>query len=122
MRQPLAIPTGHAVWGTALVCCPGPVLTAVAGQPVGRPELLILRVLGARHLAQAAVSAAVPSRAVLRAGAVVDLLHAASCVGLALAEPRWRRAAGLGGLSASAFAAAGLAIARGAGRRSRHAT
>lgn len=111
MRQPLAIPTGHALWGAALVCCPGPLLSAVAGRPAGRPEKRILRVLGIRHVIQAAVSAAVPSAWVLRAGAGVDALHAATCVGLAVADPRWRRAATVSGVSATAFAAAGLALA-----------
>jgi hypothetical protein len=104
------VPALHTVWGGVLVCVPAPLfrLTGAAPSPVA---CRLLRVLGARHLAQAAVTAARPGPASLRAGSVVDILHAASCAGLAVADPRWRRPAVLGGLSATALAATGLAAA-----------
>jgi hypothetical protein len=51
----------------------------------GQPALAVTRVLGVRHLIQAAATAAAPNAVVLTIGAQVDLAHAASM--LALAPP-----------------------------------
>ena len=51
-----------------------------------------MRVLGARHVAQAGAEWAFGGRA-RRIGTVVDLLHATTSVGFAVVDPRWRRAA-----------------------------
>jgi hypothetical protein len=67
----------------------------------------VLRVLGARHLAQAAVSGVAASESLAALGAVVDTLHSGSCVGLAAASGRWRRAALLDAAVEAGFAAAG---------------
>lgn len=103
----------RGAWGALLICCPGPLLRAAAGHPGSAADRAVLRVLGARHLLQAVATAARPSPAVLTAGSVVDLLHAASQVALACSGPRWRRAAALDALGAAAFAAAGFAAAHG---------
>jgi hypothetical protein len=102
----------RGAWGTLLICCPGPLLRAAAGHPGSGADRAVLRVLGARHLLQAAVTAARPGPTVLGAGGVVDLLHAASQIALACSGPRWRRAAALDAVGAAAFAAAGFATAR----------
>lgn len=68
-------------------------LTAPASALVRRdsPAVhVLLRVLGARHLAQAAITAAWPTPAVLAAGAQVDLLHAASMLLAAKADSERR--------------------------------
>jgi hypothetical protein len=75
----------------------------------GRP---LLRVLGLRNLAQAAVSAAVPGPRVLRAGVGVDLLHAASMLTVAATSHRHRRAALTQAGAALGFAAAGASLLR----------
>src|SRR5438105_7335248 len=85
----------RAAWGALLICCPGPLLRAAAGHPGSGADRAVLRVLGTRHLLQAAVTAARPTPTVLGAGGVVDLLHSASQVALACSGPRWRRAAAL---------------------------
>ena len=70
---------------------------------------------GARHLIQAAVTAAAPNAAVLTVGAQVDCAHAASMLAVAAASRPLRRA-GLGdGLIATVLAVAGLAVAGMAG-------
>jgi hypothetical protein len=51
-----------------------------------------MRVLGARHVAQAGAEWAFGGRA-RQIGTVVDLLHAATSVGFAVIKPGWRRAA-----------------------------
>lgn len=74
----------------------------------------VMRVLGARQIAQAAVllTADPPAH---RVGALVDGLHAASMVLLAVVSPRLRRAAITQSVLASGFAASELAAARRAG-------
>jgi hypothetical protein len=106
-----AVPALHAAWGAVLVCIPARLLELTGGVPSPTASR-VLRVLGARHLSQAAITAARPGPAALRMGSAVDMLHAASCAGLALADARWRRAAALGCFGATALAAAGLAAAR----------
>lgn len=68
----------------------------------------VVRVLGSRHLVQAALSQSSPTSAVLALGAAVDLLHAASMVALAAADRRLRSAALAEGTVAFAFAVAGV--------------
>jgi Domain of unknown function (DUF5911) len=72
----------------------------------------VARVLGVRHLIQAAVTAAVPNAAVLTIGAQVDLAHAASMLALAATSRPLRRAGLADGLTAAVFAAGGMAGAR----------
>jgi hypothetical protein len=71
----------------------------------------VVRVLGSRHLLQAAVTARAPSNLVLRAGAQVDLAHAASMLALGAVGRPLRRAPLADGLVAAIFAAMGAASA-----------
>lgn len=84
----------RAAWGAALVTKPRIVLEQVHGLRVDRTSLVVARVLGARHLAQAVLSGVRPSPEVLAMGVWVDVAHAASGVGLAVAD-RERARAGL---------------------------
>jgi len=68
--------------------------------------------LGARHLAQATLTALAPRPGVFAAGAGVDALHAASMLLLAGADRTARRAALTDAAVEAAFAATGLAAAR----------
>ncbi len=71
------------------------------------------RVLGARHLLQAALTtAAASSRPSLGIGAAVDLAHAASMAAVALADRQVRRLTLSDALIESTFAAAGVSAAR----------
>jgi len=73
---------------------------------------LVVRVLGARYLAQALVAGRAPNGAVLALGAEVDAAHAGSMVVLALLD-RGRRREGLtSALVAGGFALAGALAAR----------
>jgi len=96
----------RAGYGTALLCAPGPVISVMTGGPVSRRARAVARVLGARHLVQAAVCGLVPARGLIRAGAAADGLHAASMLVLAVTAPGLRRA-----LLADAVIAATLASA-----------
>jgi hypothetical protein len=70
----------------------------------------VARLLGARHLAQATLTALVPRPGVFVAGAGVDALHAASMVMLVAADRTARRAALTDAVVEAAFAASGLAV------------
>jgi hypothetical protein len=86
------------------------------GGPLEPAARTAVRVLGARQLAQAALSLAAPTAPVLTAGAGTDTVHALSMAVLALADRRWRRPAVVSGLTAAAFAISGALAARRAGQ------
>ena len=86
---PLAL---RAAWGTALLASPGTVLRLFGGADSGTTPRRVMRVLGVRHIAQAAGEWAGGGRA-RQIGMVVDLLHASTSIGFAFLDPRWRRAA-----------------------------
>jgi len=69
----------------------------------------VVRVLGARHVLQAAVCARWPTPTVRRASACVDGLHAATDLALARFDRRRRRAAVIDAAVAASFAVATLA-------------
>jgi hypothetical protein len=92
-----------AGWGLALLFRPRRVVAALCPEyPPSR--LWVVRVLGARLVAQHAVVLVAPEAAVVQAASAVDLLHAASMVPL-LAIRRYRRAALISGGVAAAYAA-----------------
>ncbi len=72
---------------------PASLLEAVTHSPVDDRARRVVRLLGARDLLQAAVTAIHPSPTVLLGGGGVDLLHGASMVWLAMVAPERRRAA-----------------------------
>jgi hypothetical protein len=91
------VTVGRAGYGVALVAVPG-LLIGLTGERPGGRACAVARVLGARHLIQAGVTAVSQlgdpgSPVVLGGGAAVDLLHASSMLALGGAEGRVRRAA-----------------------------
>jgi hypothetical protein len=100
------------VWGGLLLAAPGIALETLTGRPATRSQERLLRVLGARHLVQGGLDLVRPTCGLLRAGAAVDLLHAATCAGAVAFSPAWRRAALVDGAGAMGFAAGGLVRAR----------
>ncbi|HTS98533.1 MAG TPA: hypothetical protein VMI33_18135 [Streptosporangiaceae bacterium] len=102
----------RAGYGGALLIAPGLVIRLVTGEPAGPRARAVARVLGARHLLQAALTtAAGRSAPSLGIGAAVDLVHAASMAALA-ADRRVRRLTLTDALVESALALAGLSAAR----------
>jgi hypothetical protein len=118
VSAPPSVPEGllqaiRAGYGGVLLIVPGPVIRMATGRPASRRACAVARVLGARHLLQAALTTAAPSRAdALGAGAAVDLVHAASMAALALADRQVRRLTLSDALIESTFAAAGVSAAR----------
>ena len=109
-RLRLLIPLARAGYGTALLCAPGPMIGVVTGQPPSRRARQVARILGVRHLAQAAITAFNPGPEVVALGVVVDLLHAASMFAFAAVVPDLRDAELADALAATALAVAEPAI------------
>lgn len=109
----------RGLWGAALVLAPGPVLRHVHGVGEGGPGVAVLRVLGARHLLQAAAVTVRPTPRMLLLGAAVDLSHCLSAVPLALAGGRYARAGAVETTVAAAWTAAEAARRRSAVHGSR---
>ncbi len=107
----------RGAYGAALCVAPGAGLGLAGGPPASHRARTVARILGVRQLAQAAVSgrALAPGigtedrAALLTLGALVDALHAASMLGLAVLDPPRRRAGLADGLIALAFAAEAVA-------------
>jgi hypothetical protein len=115
-RQVRATAAVRTAWGAVLVLMPGRLLRAGVGRPVPASAVTAVRVLGLRHLLQAGVTAALPTRPVAGLGALVDTAHASSCVGVAAWSPRWRRAVLMDLLVEAAFATSGWTSAVGSVR------
>lgn len=98
----------RASYGLALVLAPREMIRLAAGRLPGRRECGVARLLGARHLVQAALTAVIPLPGVFAIGAQVDTVHAASMLMLAAAGRRGRRAVLTDALTEAIFAAAGF--------------
>lgn len=107
-----ATAAARAACGVALLLAPERILAWAGGAPVPPAAVTVARVLGARHLVQAGVTAFAPAGPIVGLGAVVDVMHASSDAALAAVAPRWRRAALI-----DACLAVGLAAAGWGGRR-----
>ena len=108
----ISFPLVRGGYGAVLLCAPGTAIRLSGAGPASPRALAVTRVLGIRHLIQAALTAAAPNAGVLTAGAQVDLAHAASMLALAAASRPLRRAGLADGLIATIFAVAGRAGAR----------
>jgi len=98
----------RAAYGTALILAPDRTIRLATGRAPGRRTRRVARLLGARHLAQTALTAVAPRPAVFAAGGQVDAVHAASMLLLAAVGDSGRRAALTDALAEAAFAAAGF--------------
>ncbi|OBK22095.1 hypothetical protein A5634_07930 [Mycobacterium asiaticum] len=83
----------RSLWGAVLLIAPEVVLGWIHRVHVDHKAVVVTRILGARHLAQAVMSGTHPSPEVLAAGTWVDGVHSLTAVGLAAADPRRARAA-----------------------------
>jgi hypothetical protein len=99
----------RAAWGALLLTAPGVLLSAVAARDVGPGPRRLVRLLGARHLAEVIVGVTFPTAR--RWTGVADALHAATAIVLAIRSRRWRRAAIADAFVATAFAVTTLASA-----------
>ena len=95
--------------GVALLTRPRQSVDAVA-PAFPHEQLWLVRLLGARLVAQHGAVLTVPTAGLVRLGSAVDLAHAASMVPF-VASPRYGRAARVSGALAAAYAAVALAAA-----------
>ncbi len=102
-------------WGLALLTRPRRVVAALCPE-LPESRIWVVRVLGARLVAQHAVVLLAPERPVVEAASAVDLVHAVSMVPL-LGFDRYRRAALISGGIAAAYAAVAPALRAGSERR-----
>lgn len=100
----------RAAYGALLLVSPDGVVESAAGESGGR-FTTVRRVLGARHLLQAAATGGDPGRTRLLAGAVVDSLHAASMLPVVAFSDDHRRGAATSALVAAVLAVVGLRAA-----------
>jgi len=103
-----AAEVGRIAYGAALLVFPGALVRMVSGGKADRPSRIGARILGARHLVQAAVVGRGGGRPLLAAGAATDALHALSMVALATFDSGHRRIAATDAVVAALFAAGGL--------------
>lgn len=112
MNATRALGVAGCAWGAALMTRPRAVAeTVAAGRAVPAPW--IVRLLGARQFGQGATLLWRPDRRRLLTGAGIDTVHAISMLGLAAANPRYRRAA----LLSAAVAGTSAALAAEIGSR-----
>lgn len=104
--------TVRAAYGLALLCWPSQAARLAQAGPADSRTQVAARVLGIRHLTQAAATAARPRPAMLVLGAGIDLTHAASMLAFAVADRRRDSSALVDAAVAAAFATAGAALAR----------
>ncbi|HEV7209827.1 MAG TPA: hypothetical protein VGN54_13965 [Mycobacteriales bacterium] len=102
----------RGVYGGLQLTAPGLLAGRLLSHPLDRHERGVARVLAGRQLGQALLSGTRPGPRALVLGAGVDLLHAASMLGLGLISRRHRRAALTDAIIASSFAAGGAWAAR----------
>jgi hypothetical protein len=118
LSLPMAALIGvRVVAGTALLVAPGRVLGDLPHQEIKGAARAFARILGARHLVEAAVLMRDPSHRWALLGAGVDGLHAATMFGLAATRPDERRLALTNAVTASALAVAGVTVGRHEERR-----
>jgi hypothetical protein len=106
-RHGRALQLTRVSYGVALVMAPGLVTYLATGSFPGRRGRRVAQLLGARHLAQAAVTAFAPVPGVYALGAAVDAAHAGSMLVLATANRAARHAALTDALAEAVFAAVG---------------
>jgi hypothetical protein len=102
----------RAGYGAVQLAAPAYSAEQLLGGPLDPRTRRVVRVLGARQLAQAGLAMSFPAGPLLRLGVAVDAMHALSMVVLAAGGRRWRRAALTSAAMAAAFAAAGVLAAR----------
>jgi len=106
----------QCVGGAVLLTRPGTVAQTVGG---ASPPALVVRLLGARMLAQGLIESVRPTRGVLLAGSGVDAAHALSMVAAAARWPAYRRSALASAATAALAAMLGTALATALARAGR---
>jgi hypothetical protein len=102
--NPLALV--RAAYGGALLLAPGTMLGLAHARRVDDPARVVAAVLGARHLAQAALLGT-HGRTLRRVGVAVDLIHSGTALAFGAVDSRRRHIAWVNAAAAALLAAAG---------------
>ena len=111
-RAPRPLAVVRAVFGALLVCFPEFLLRAAPHRQIDHPADAVARVLGARHLLEAALLGRSRSRRWILVSVVIDSIHAVTAVGFAVLDERHRRLALTNGVTAAVFVIDGSLEAR----------
>jgi hypothetical protein len=112
VRAETVLASLRAGYGAVQLALPAWSAEQQLGGPLDPVTVRVVRVLGARQITQAGLALAFPDQPLAGLGVGVDTLHALSMLPLVVATPRWRRPALVSGLTAAAFAGAGVLAAR----------
>lgn len=107
-----AFPAVRAAYGALLLFATSPVLRLVTGHSATPRATAVARVLGLRHLGQAAATGFQPTAVPLALGAEVDVAHSASMLAVVALSRTHRRAGAVDATVATAFAMGGALVAR----------
>ncbi len=106
-----AVTVGQGLAGAVLLGWPNKVATALTPENGTVPAAWLVRLLGARMLAQGVVQGMRPQRQVVLTGASLDFAHLLSMLATALLLPRYRRPALVSAVSAALSTAAAASSA-----------
>ena len=113
-----ALGVAGIAWGSALLTAGSSIWRRLDGQAPTQGDQVALRFLGARHVATGTIQVLFPGR-LQRLEIGIDVIHAATMVGLGALDPPRRRPALVTAAVAMATAAAGTAIRARSSRESR---
>ena len=102
----------RVAYGAVLVLTPRLLTRALPHQQIDARAIAFARVLGLRHLFEAAIVGRRPGPRWTLVGAAVDATHSATMVGFAVARPSWRPLAIASAFTASVIAAVEIREAR----------
>jgi hypothetical protein len=104
-----ALGVAGIAWGSAILTAGSSIWRRLDGQAPTQGDQIALRFLGARHVATGTIQVLFPGR-LQRLEIGIDVIHAATMVGLSALDPPRRRPALVTAAVALASAAAGMAI------------
>ena len=104
-----ALGVAGIAWGSAILTAGSSIWRRLDGQGPSQGDHIALRFLGARHVATGTIQVLIPGR-LQRLEIGIDVIHAATMVGLGALDPPRRRPALVTAAVALASAAAGMAI------------
>jgi hypothetical protein len=107
-----ALPVLRGFYGAALLLASDRMIRLVSGRPAELRIRVVVRLLGVRHVAQAVVTGVRPGPLPILLGAEVDVVHAASMLGVAATARSQRRFGVVDAAVAFTFAVAGAALTR----------
>ncbi|WP_157623392.1 hypothetical protein [Terrabacter sp. Root85] len=104
-----ALGVAGIAWGSAILTAGSSIWRRLDGQAPTQGDQIALRFLGARHVATGTIQVLFPGR-LQRLEIGIDVIHAATMVGVGALDPPRRRPALVTAAVALASAAAGMAI------------